>query len=72
MKLMNEWHYFEVKKRSGDSEPTHAQLRMALLSIADGLRRVWFKERLNAGPDWASIYGEFKGKVSGKSFRGAS
>ena len=63
---MNEWHYFEVERLSGDSEPTHAQLRMALLSIADGLRRVWFKERLNAGPDWASIYGEFKGKVSGE------
>ena len=65
-KFMNEWHYFEVGRLSGDSEPTNTQLRMALLSIVDGLRRVWFRKRLNAGPDWASIYGEFKGKVSGE------
>jgi hypothetical protein len=65
-KFMNEWHYFEVGRLSGDSEPTNTQLRMALLSIVDGLRRVWFRKRLNAGPDWASIYGELKGKVSGE------
>jgi len=65
-RFMNEWYYFEVERLSKDSEPTNTQLRMALLSIVDGLRKVWFRKRLNAGPDWASIYGEFKGKVSGE------
>ena len=65
-KFMNEWYYFEVEKLAIGSEPTNTQLRMALLSMVDGLRRVWFRKRLNAGPEWASIYGEFKGKVSGE------
>jgi hypothetical protein len=60
-KFMNKWFYFEVNCRA--EEKPSAQLRPALLAIVDALRKIWFSNRLNAGPEWSSIEAEFKGKV---------